>query len=67
MLDPVQEAMARVDREYADLMEASRRDMLTRHDPETVAMLMDTASRTWRTERQTIETRVRNALQELNE
>jgi len=67
MLDPVQEAMARVDREYADLMEASRRDMLTRHDPETVAMLMDTAARTWRTERQIIETRVRNALQELNE
>ncbi|WP_135817877.1 hypothetical protein [Paracoccus liaowanqingii] len=57
--------MAKIDAAYAQRMEQSRRDMLTRHDPETVAGLMNAAARMWRSERQIIETRVRNALQEM--
>lgn len=66
MAGQLQDAMARIDREYAERMEASRRDMLTRHDPATVALLMQAADQMWRTERQIIETRVRNALQEVS-
>lgn len=67
MKGSIEEAMAQIDEAYERQHEAARRDWLTRHDAETVDAVFDTYAQMWRTERQIIETRVRNALQEVNE
>jgi hypothetical protein len=60
-----QAAMAKLDATYAQRQEEARQDMLLRLDADTVAGLMETAAKMWRTERQVIETRIRGALEDL--
>lgn len=60
----VRAAMEKIDELHAQKMEGARQDWLTRHDEETVNAVFDTYARMWRTERQTIETRLRNELRE---
>lgn len=67
MVGNLHDVMAYIDREYAERMEASRRALLSRHDPETVDILMASAERVWRTERQQMETSLRDAILMLNE
>ncbi|MBM3604369.1 MAG: hypothetical protein FJX25_06320 [Alphaproteobacteria bacterium] len=62
----IETAMARIDEIRAQRQEEARQDMLTRLDPDSVEALMQTGDMMWRTERQVIETRLREALQELN-
>lgn len=58
-------AMAEVDAAFAQRTEQSRRELLARHDAETVEALMAAGARMWATEREVFETGLRKDMKGL--
>lgn len=61
----IQAAMAQIDHHAERKAREAAHSMGKRHDPENAAATMEAWRMMWRTEREVIETRVRDALQEL--
>lgn len=59
----VQQTMAQIDSIRAARMAEARADMVQRLPAESVDALLEAGERIWRTDRQTIETRLRQALE----